>query len=40
MYWWVFALALVAVMGVTVGVVVLRSWNAATADPAEALKSE
>ena len=39
-YWWVFAIALVAVMGVTVGVVVLRSWNAATADPAEALKSE
>ncbi len=40
MYWWVFALALVAVMAVTVGVVVIRSWNAATADPAEALKSE
>ena len=40
MYWWVFALALVAVMVVTVGVVVLRSWNAATADPAEALKTE
>ncbi len=40
MYWWVFALALVAVMAVTVGVVVLRSWNAATADPAEALKTE
>ena len=40
MYWWVFALALVAVMAVTVGVVVLRCWNAATADPAEALKTE
>ena len=40
MYWWVFALALVAVMAVTVGVVVLRSWNAATADPADALKTE
>ena len=39
-YWWVFALALVAVMAVTIGVVVLRSWNAATADPAEALKTE
>ena len=35
-----FALALVAVMAVTVGVVVLRSWNAATADPADALKTE
>ena len=40
MYWWVFALALVAVMAVTVGVVVLRSWKASTADPAEALKTE
>jgi len=40
MYWWVFVLALTAVMAVTVGVVVLRSWNAATADPAEALKTE
>jgi putative ABC transport system permease protein len=39
-YWWVFVLALVAVMAVTVGVVVLRCWNAATADPAEALKTE
>ena len=39
-YWWVFALALLAVLLVTVGVVLLRSWNAATADPAEALKSE
>lgn len=40
MYWWVFALALVAVLTVTVGVVVLRSWKASTADPAEALKTE
>ncbi len=40
MYWWVFILALVAVMTVTVSVVVIRSWRAATADPAEALKSE
>ena len=39
-YWWVFALALLAVMAVTVGVVVLRSWRGATADPADALKSE
>ncbi len=39
-YWWVFMLALTAVLAVTVGVVVLRSWHAATADPAEALKTE
>ena len=40
MYWWVFVLALVAVLAVTIGVVVVRSWKAATADPAEALKTE
>ena len=40
MYWWVFALALVAVLAVTIGVVVIRSWKAATADPANALKTE
>ncbi|MBR5498676.1 MAG: FtsX-like permease family protein, partial [Bacteroidales bacterium] len=40
MYWWVFALALVAVLAVTIGVVVVRSWKAATADPANALKNE
>lgn len=39
-HWWVFALALLAVLAVTVGVVLLRSWRAATADPADALKSE
>ena len=40
MYWWVFALALVAVLAVTICVVVVRSWKAATADPANALKTE
>ncbi|MDO4212960.1 MAG: hypothetical protein Q4D10_02330 [Bacteroidales bacterium] len=40
MYWWVFAIALVAVLAVTIGVVVIRSWKAATADPANALKTE
>lgn len=40
MYWWVFVIALVAVLAVTIGVVVIRSWNAATADPANALKTE
>ena len=39
-YWWVFAGALLAVLAVTVGVVILRSWHAATADPADALKTE
>ena len=39
-YWWVFALSLLSVLAVTVGVVVLRIWKAATADPAEALKAE
>ena len=40
MYWWVFALALIAVLAITIGVVVVRSWKAATADPANALKTE
>ena len=40
MHWWVFALALVAVLAVTISVVVVRSWKAATADPANALKTE
>ena len=39
-YWWVFAFALVAVLTITIGVVVVRSWKAATADPANALKIE
>ena len=40
MHWWVFVLALVAVLTVTIGVVVVRSWKASTADPANALKTE
>lgn len=40
MYWWVFVLALLAVLFVTILVVVLRSWHAATAHPAESLKAE
>ena len=39
-YWWVFAFALAAVLAITIGVVVIRSWKAATADPAGALKTE
>lgn len=38
--YWIYALALFAVMAVTVGIITLRSWKAATADPAEALKTE
>ena len=40
LYWWVFVLALLAVLVVTILVVVLRSWHAATAHPAESLKTE
>lgn len=40
MYWWVFAIALVAVLALTIGVVVIRSWKASTANPANALKTE
>ena len=38
--YWIYALALFAVMAVTVGIITLRSWKAATADPAGALKTE
>jgi putative ABC transport system permease protein len=37
---WVFALALVAVLGVTVAVVTLRSLRAATVNPVKSLRSE
>ncbi len=40
MAWWVFALALAAVMAITVIIVTLRSLSAATTNPAEKLKSE
>ena len=40
MAWWVFALALAAVMAITVIIVTLRSLSAATSNPAEKLKSE
>jgi putative ABC transport system permease protein len=38
--WWVFAAALLAVLCLTVGIVTLRSWSAATANPVEKLKNE
>ena len=39
-HWWVFVLALVAVMAVTVTIVTLRSLRAATSDPVESLRTE
>ena len=40
LHWWVFALALVFVLLVTVLVVTLRCYRAATSDPVECLRSE
>ena len=40
LYFWVFALALVAVLGVTVAVVTLRSLRAATVNPVKSLRTE
>ena len=40
LYWWVFALALFAVLAVTVLTVTVRSWRAANENPAESVKSE
>lgn len=38
--WWVFAAALLAVLAITVVVVTMRSWNAATENPVKSLKNE
>ncbi len=40
LYVWVFLVALLAVLAVTVGVVTLRSWRASTQNPVEALRNE
>ncbi|MGM9747880.1 MAG: FtsX-like permease family protein [Candidatus Cryptobacteroides sp.] len=40
MHWWVFALALLAVLLVTITVVTLRSLSAALSDPVKSLKTE
>ncbi|MCQ2239810.1 MAG: FtsX-like permease family protein, partial [Bacteroidaceae bacterium] len=37
---WVFALALFAVLVVTLSIVIVRSWSAATCNPVESIKSE
>ena len=40
LHWWVFALAFLAVLGVTVAVVTLRSLRAATVNPVKSLRNE
>jgi putative ABC transport system permease protein len=39
-YWCVFVVAFVIVMGITIGLVTLRSWHAANENPADVVKSE
>ena len=39
-YWWMFAVAFILVMGITIGLVTLRSWHAANENPADVVKSE
>ena len=38
--WWVYLLALLLVMGITIGLVTQRCWKAANENPAEVVKSE
>lgn len=40
MYWWVFVMALVIVLVITVMTVTIQSWRAATENPVKSLKSE
>lgn len=40
LYWWVFLLALLVVLLITVATVTVRSWRTAAANPVEAIKSE
>jgi putative ABC transport system permease protein len=37
--WWLYIAALAVVLAVTVGLVTLRSWKAATENPADVVKS-
>ncbi|MBR5550341.1 MAG: ABC transporter permease, partial [Muribaculaceae bacterium] len=37
--WWIYLMALVVVLIVTVGLVTLRSWKAATENPADVVKN-
>ena len=38
MPWWIFVVALIAVMAVTVALVTLRSWKAASENPIDVVK--
>lgn len=40
LYWWVFAIALLIVMLITLATVVVQSWRAANANPRESITSE
>ncbi|WFE84274.1 ABC transporter permease [Parabacteroides chongii] len=40
MYWWVYLLALLIVLVITVGTVTFQSWRASNANPVDSLKSE
>ncbi len=40
LHWWVFALAFLLVMGITLLTVTVRSWNAASENPIKSLKKE
>ena len=40
MFWWVYPLALLIVLTITVGTVTYQSWQAANANPVDSLKSE
>ncbi len=40
LYFWVFLVALIAVLAITVAVVTLRSWGASTQNPVEAIRNE
>lgn len=39
-HWWVFALSLVIVLAITMLIVTLRSWDAATSNPVDSLKND
>lgn len=39
-HWWVFALSLLIVMAVTMLIVTLRSWDAATSNPVDSIKND
>jgi putative ABC transport system permease protein len=40
MYWWVFVVALVMVLAITLGLVTTRRWHAANENPADVVKGD